>query len=107
MADTSLLNIFEQISCREKSIKGLLSPVNSNAKKYLIFTASGIILCKQKLSQEQQGLSNILIAHDVIFKTNAGTLLNLPELFVMVDQITAFHPLEDNEYERIARLIEK
>lgn len=107
MAESSLLNVFGKVTCKEDAIKGLISAASSSGKKYLIFTPSGTILCKQKLTQEQQGLSNILIAHDVIFKTNTNNLLTLPELFIMVDEITAFHPIDDQEFQSIISILQK
>lgn len=107
MAESSLLNVFEKLACKEEAIKGLISAASSGEKKHLIFTAAGIILCKQKLTQDQQGLSNILIAHDVIFKTNTNDILTLPELFIMVDEITAFHPINDQEFQSIITTLRK
>ena len=106
MAESSLLNVFEKLTCKEESIKGLLSSASSIGRRYLILTASGTILCKQKLTQEQQGLSNILIAHDVIVKTASHDILKLPELFIMVDEIIAFHPISEQEFQSIATTLQ-
>lgn len=75
----------------------------SKAQYYMLITTGGMILCHQKFDPQQKDVANILIAHEVILKTNFGQVFTFPELFIFGDEITAFHPLSEAEYSRLAK----
>ena len=78
----------------------------SDAQYYMLVTSGGMILCHQKFNPQERDVANILIAHEVVLKTNFGQVFTLPELFIFADEIVAFHPLTEAEYNRLVKTLQ-
>lgn len=79
----------------------------SDAQYYMLVTTGGMILCHQKFDPQQSDVANILIAHEVVMKTNFGQVFTFPELFIFADEITAFHPISETEYDRLVKTLQQ
>ena len=89
---------------KERSAKLTLEAFDTlKSNRYILITSGGVILGCHDVHDSQNAISNILILHDVICRTDSGTCIKCPELFVFVDQIAAFHAIDESLYSEIAR----
>jgi len=97
----------EKMSYKEMTAKTLMEIVgSSNSNYYFIATSAGIFLGKWDVSQITDKLPNVLVLHEVTFKSNSGVVFQMPEMFIFVDEIAGFHSVSEPSYLSLLHLLQ-